>query len=452
MKNSDKFLETIEKYGMLDTGDTVLCCVSGGADSMALLCMFMDERERLGIQIRACHVNHMLRGDESERDRLFVEEFCFANKIPLDVLCVDVGAKAKEQGMSVELMAREVRYDYFGWIASKYGCKIATAHTLSDNTETVLFNLARGTGIRGLSGIPIVRSNIIRPLIMYERSEIEAYLFSRGTVYMEDSTNSQTVYNRNKIRHKVVPVLCEINSGAQSCISETAEQLYQINDFLKKFAMESMESCYVDGMYKLDILCGLHIAVRRQIILFSLEKNDLDVASRMIGQIDSIIMDKQGKINISNDWYAIVQKGFYQILHIQYPSSPDSFECEAKLGKTSVFNGKTVLMQCYEDGSHKNSENVHASQTKNMLDYDKIVGQMVYRSRIPGDKLKLAGRNVTKSLKKLFNEGKIPPNKRGSIVILCDEAGILWVENFGISQRVVCDGDTKRALKVEVIT
>lgn len=418
---------------------------------MALLVMFMENNDKLDLNIRACHVNHLLRGDESFRDQHFVEEFCGENDIPIDILEIDVASEAKKRRESVELVAREVRYGFFDHIAKKYNCKIATAHTMSDNTETILFNMTRGTGIDGLLGIPTVRENIIRPIIMYERCEIEAYLKERDISYVDDSTNMESVYSRNKIRLEVVPKLKQINSSVESSISETSGQLGIINDFLEKSTNEFLEKCFINGKYSLDLLGKTHTAIRRKVITKSLSENDLEISSNMIKLIEKIILDGTGKINVSKDFFAVANSEFYYITKIEPESCREPFETLVNIGNNMLYEGKIVKIKCYEESIYKNLENVHASKIKNMIDYDKIVGKLCCRNRKQGDKINLATKGVTKSIKKLFNESKISPEKRDSVAIICDDLGPVWIEGFGSAKRAVCDEFTKKALKIDII-
>ena len=194
---------TIEEFSMLRQGDTVTAAVSGGADSVALL-DFLCSLTDLRLTVRACHLNHCLRGEESDRDEQLVRTMCEQYGIPLDLRRVEVKALARERGVSIEVAAREARYAFFDELAEKYRCKIATAHTLSDAAETVLLNLARGTGIAGLCGIPPVRGAVVRPLIGCTRRETEDYCAAHGLCYVTDSTNLTDRYTRNHIRHNVL--------------------------------------------------------------------------------------------------------------------------------------------------------------------------------------------------------------------------------------------------------
>ncbi|MEG3028808.1 MAG: tRNA lysidine(34) synthetase TilS, partial [Oscillospiraceae bacterium] len=227
----DKVLASITRYSMIDKGDTVAVALSGGADSMALFHLLCYNKERLGINLLAAHINHGLRKESCEEEK-FVTEYCQKNGVECMVLKAELGEKEKPQGLSTESWARQVRYEFFDSIAEAKGAKIATAHTLSDSCETVLFNITRGTSIKGAMGIPAVRGNIIRPLIDCTRTEIEEYCRVNDIPYVTDSTNFKDVYSRNKIRLKVIPTLRQINSAAERAIGEFSMENQEIYTFL----------------------------------------------------------------------------------------------------------------------------------------------------------------------------------------------------------------------------
>ena len=211
--------QTIAAYDMLRSGEPVLVALSGGADSVALL----HALRALGYPVQAFHLNHCLRGAESDRDEAFCRALCVRLGVELTVERVDVAAAAREQGNGVEETARRMRYARLQDAAQ--GMKIATAHTADDNLETVLFHLVRGTGPKGLAGIPPVRGRIIRPMLRVERMQIEEYLASIGQDYVTDSTNADDAYTRNRIRHTVVPALREIQPSAAQAAARLGDLL-----------------------------------------------------------------------------------------------------------------------------------------------------------------------------------------------------------------------------------
>ncbi|MEG1869719.1 MAG: tRNA lysidine(34) synthetase TilS, partial [Oscillospiraceae bacterium] len=185
----DKVFAANQNLVLMQQQDTVLVGFSGGADSVALLHFLYSHRIQLGITVKACHINHNLRGNEALRDEHFAQSFCKRYNIPLDTVSLDIKSVAVSENLSVEHAARNERYRIFDLLSQKYNAKIATAHTLTDSMETIIFNMARGTGLKGLTGIPAKRGNIIRPLILLTRSEIEAYCESNCLDYVTDSTN-----------------------------------------------------------------------------------------------------------------------------------------------------------------------------------------------------------------------------------------------------------------------
>lgn len=204
----DKALSAVEKYNMLSPGAAVIAAVSGGADSMAMLLFLMKISERYSLSLTVAHVNHGLRGEEARRDEEYVRSFCEKNSLRFEVLHADVAALAKQSGETCEECGRRVRYEFFESIDKN--AKIATAHTASDNAETMLFNLARGSSLKGLCGIPPVRGNIIRPLIFCTREDIEVFCRENSLDFVTDSTNLTLDYSRNKIRHIAVLSLIHI--------------------------------------------------------------------------------------------------------------------------------------------------------------------------------------------------------------------------------------------------
>ena len=216
-----KVLAFMRKNHMTDRGDGVLAAVSGGADSVCLLLLLCELAAELGIHVSAFHMNHGIRGAEADRDERFVEKLCGRMGVPLTVVHEKVGSYAADHGLSTEEAGRILRYRHLKETAEKYGCaKIAVAHHEDDDAETVLLNLFRGSGLPGLSGIRPVREEIIRPLLCVSRKEIEEYLTSREHSWCEDSTNKENDYTRNKIRHKILPLMVEINEQAAKMIAE----------------------------------------------------------------------------------------------------------------------------------------------------------------------------------------------------------------------------------------
>ena len=230
-----KVISTIKKYNMIKKGDSIVIGISGGADSVCLALVLNELKNEFQLDLKAVHINHNLRGEESKRDMIFCKEFCEKLNIPIKIYDFDVSAMAKQQKLGVEEFARNLRYECFANQAGENG-KIATAHNLDDVAETLIFNITRGTSVNGLASIPAKRENIIRPLIEVSRKEIEEYLASKCQRFVTDSTNLTDEYTRNKIRHNVIPVLKEINPSFLQSVLRLKEISENQSDYFCKKA------------------------------------------------------------------------------------------------------------------------------------------------------------------------------------------------------------------------
>ena len=286
---------TIERYSMINKGDTVIAAVSGGADSVALLYVLYSLKDELGFSLAACHVNHNLRGEESDSDERFVRRMCRFLDIPLYTASIKVN-DLRQKHDSLEECARRLRYEFFESISK--GRLIATAHTASDNCETILINMVRGTALSGICGIPAKRDNIIRPLLYNTREDIELYCSENCLDYVTDSTNLSDDYTRNKIRHKVVPLLKEINPSLFGAISRLSQSVSDDDRYLDKIASELMEKARTaDNKYDVGILRTADECILRRIVTMIFKDNDIPPNMKAVENCVGIIRAGQGKIN-----------------------------------------------------------------------------------------------------------------------------------------------------------
>jgi len=307
----NKISAVIARYDMLCSGDTVIVGVSGGADSMALLHWLFCHKEELGITVRACHINHNLRGEESLRDEQFVRGFCEKLNIPLTVYSIEVITDKHE---SIEECARKIRYKLFDELCGELNAKFATAHTASDNAETVLINILRGTGTKGLGGIPPVRGKIIRPLLRCTREDTERYCSARGIDYVTDSTNLSEEYTRNKLRLKIIPQLKEFNPSLINGISRMTEAVSDDNAFLERLAEQSKDNCSDESGYSCEKLRELDRAVLSRVISSILSENGVEPSALRINECSRIICAGCGKINLCRDKFAVAKKNSFRII------------------------------------------------------------------------------------------------------------------------------------------
>lgn len=309
----EKMLFAIERDQMIQKGDRIIAALSGGADSVTLLHCLKGLKEQLGFELYACHVNHNLRGEDSDSDQLFAEKLCEKMQVPLRVFSVNV-LEAMEKHTGVEEKARALRYEAFSEEAERLGAKVATAHNSCDNTETVLLNMLRGTGLKGLCGIPAVRDYLIRPLILCSRSEIEAYCTENGLDFVTDKTNFSTDYTRNKIRIELLPKLLQINPSLHEGISRMTNSLTEDSVFLENIAKEKLNEAKLgEYVYDNEKLASLPRPILTRIISIMLKERDIEPTAIKICGYEKIIRSGTGKVNVEKNKFATVKKGKAEI-------------------------------------------------------------------------------------------------------------------------------------------
>ncbi|MBP0962964.1 MAG: tRNA lysidine(34) synthetase TilS [Oscillospiraceae bacterium] len=445
-------LKTITEFNMLSQGDLVVVGLSGGADSVALLSLLCTLRNQLDLRLVACHINHNLRGQESLRDEQFVRALCQRLDVECRICSEDVAAAAKSQNRSVEEVARDIRYRFFAETAGERG-KIATAHTAADNTETVLMNLARGSGLRGLCGIPPVRGNVIRPLIGCTRSQTEQWCRQNGLEWVEDSTNAEDDYTRNRIRHHVVPVLRQQNQSVDQTVAQMSERLRRDADFLQELAQNEAQRI-TDRQGRLDRKSFLALARPLQDrILLSMISGQTQPSARMTDLCLELARQGSGSTELTK---GICFKADENSLWVEECPTVAYLQEEAELPRLTVgreymvYLGQRRLTTKLTE-RQANSENVYKLPINNLLCYDKIQDVLVLRTRRTGDRITLGRRGVSKSLKKLFCEEKILPQERELRLVLAEKNGkVIWVEGIGPAAGYLPDDKSKTLLELKI--
>ena len=400
----NKLLEFIRRYGLISPGDRVICAVSGGADSVALLFAMYLLRERLNITLEAAHFNHRLRGEESDADEAFVKELCSRYDIPLHLGSGRILPGKK----GLEAAAREARYAF---LRSQPG-KIATAHTADDNAETVLLHLVRGTGLKGLGGISPMNGNVIRPMLTVTRREVEAFLSEYALPHREDSTNATDLFLRNRIRRNVMPLLLQETPSLAENLSDMALGLREDEDYLFRMAGETLPG--------VAALREMHPALRARALERFLKENGVsEPEKRHIALLEQLVFSDKPSARADLPGGITVARRY------------DTLE---KLDKAQPFSERVL------EGSLELPELglrvvcAEADTIVNTPDTFTVIpeGRIVVRSRLPGDRIRLSG--GTKSLKKLFIDRKIPASERLRIPVIADDAGVLGVWSIGADQ------------------
>ncbi len=427
-------LETLRTYGMLRQGDCVTVGFSGGADSVCLLHILCALQTELSVTLQAVHVHHGIRGAAADSDEQFCRTCCARLQIPITVVHADVPNICRQTHESTEECGRRLRYEAFGRTAGDRG-KIATAHTADDNAETVLLNLTRGTGLRGLCGIPPVRGNIIRPLISVTRTQVEQYCTENNLDYVTDETNFSADYSRNRIRLEVMPVLKSLNPSLLSGVSgmtarlrdENAVLEQQANVLIKDFKSQNRVPTAPLKIAPKAIACRVLQAVLAEKI------GDMCTAAHL----ESVyaLLFKNGSVSLPTGIAVRVRNGY-----LEFPNPKETPEWAYTLHSDCMPTTKdtpagVVKIQKY---TRKDLQNLHKDLLANAVDCAKIVGTLTLRSRRAGDRFTFPKRAVSKSLKKWMNEEKIPPESRNAVPLLAGENGeILWIGGVGASANVL---------------
>ena len=429
MTNLNKSFEIhLNKFAPLE-GKILCVALSGGADSVCLLHLLNLLSPSYGFKLIAAHINHNLRGEESNRDAAFCRKLCDQLNIQLTSFDIDVLNK-KNRGESLEEAARRLRYDALKTVECDY---LVTAHHCDDNFETFLINLVRGTGLKGLCGIPKSRENILRPLLDFSKEDILSYCKQNNLPFVTDSTNLTDDYTRNRLRHKVVPVFKSLNSSFNSNFSRLVELLKQDEDYLSKTAENLLEANL--NQYGLDVtnLSDKHYAVLSRVLrIYCKNVSKITPDSLHINEFIKIIRAKQGSCQFKNGYTAFVKNKRFFLEKTTQTNFSVNFEIVSVTDINNYLKVNNLLL-------------------KNVIDYDKISGKLVLRTRVPGDKLKLFPKKGTKPLRRLQQEYNIPAYIRASLPVAADDNGSLWCHLIGADCRVKPDANTKKFVVFNVV-
>ncbi len=427
-------LDAVSRFSLIEKGTTVTVALSGGADSMALLTALNSLKDVLQIKVKAAHLNHLIRGDEAFRDEKFVNEQC--QKLGVELICerLDIPSIAKAKGESIELTARNQRYDFLSRINEGV---IATAHNSSDNLETVILNLTRGTSIDGLCGIPVKRDIFIRPILFCSRALIEEYCEANEILYVTDSTNLSNDYTRNKIRHNVIPTLKELNPSIENSVLRTCDSLKQIVTSLDEQVDKYLKENLDNTVLSVKGFSALSPAIAKRVIVEFVKicNREISLEACHIEELYNISLFG-GKTSIPNDKIGICENLYLKVLN-----------------KDTDFKEKnnfSVTITQESNNFFKNNENVNNLFLKNSLDCDKIVGKLVIRTRQTGDSIRLKNRGCTKPLTKLYSECKVPISKRDILPVIADDNGVVWICGIGVAHRVAINEKSKTIYIIDV--
>lgn len=443
--NRDQVVRLVKDYvvsqNLIDDNDQVVVGISGGADSVCLLCILSEIYDGSSVRLKAVHVNHSIR-DTAQRDQKYVEELCKKLNVPLKICVVDALEEAKRRGISTEEAGRILRYNAFLEAAdSDCNFKIAVAHNMDDNVETVILNMARGTGLRGMRGIPVKRQQIVRPLLCLSRQDIEAYLRERDIAYCIDETNLTDEYTRNRIRHNIIPYMKEnINPDVVSNIYDMTKSLSDAEDYLINETNILFSKVYSDGIIYQEEFDKLHPYMKQRVMhkALGVVAGTLKDISRI--HIDSCLdlFNKQVGKYVMLPYDIYVKRCYEGILVSQAKSNPDNPNLE----------DVNIIIK---DFPYEEGMDIPDSKYTKWFDYDIISNGPLLRTRLAGDYLQVNDSGATKKLKEYLINEKIPADMRDGLPLIADGSHIMWVVGYRISAAYKVTEKTKRILEIEVV-
>ncbi|MEO0084068.1 MAG: tRNA lysidine(34) synthetase TilS [candidate division WOR-3 bacterium] len=443
---------------MLKNGDKVLVGFSGGPDSMALLHSLIQLKDKLGIKLYALHINHQLRGKLADKDEQFARSTANSFQIPFKSIRINVTKYAQKHKMSIEESARVLRYEYFDKVAKKLKCnKIAIGHNANDNAETVLLNLVRGSGLSGLSGIPPVRDNIIRPLIEISRQEIINYLKEQRLKYCQDLTNIELGYRRNYIRHKVMPKLLKINPSFIETVMRTSQIIRDINQDIGQNA-ENAKNEVIIKQTKSQIIIDIkkfvkyNIIIKREILRTLVPKMTF---SQIEGILSLIEKPSGSQLRLAEDFYAFRE---YDNLYLSKTKPRKQRnnnlpkQWTVNIGKTTKIPelGLELNVQTQQYNKKADKQLMFNDTNYALFDKQQICLPLVVRTRRTGDRF-IPYKGHEKKLKDILIDEKIPRGIRDRLPLLCDKNNILWIIGLRRSNIALITDKTKEYLAVKVI-
>ncbi|MBI3398253.1 MAG: tRNA lysidine(34) synthetase TilS [Deltaproteobacteria bacterium] len=469
-----KVKNTIKKFGMIRKGNTVVVGVSGGVDSVVLLHLLLQLAAEYKLSLIAAHLNHSLRGKESDRDAAFVRDLTKKLNIKFIGKKVDVKSLLKK-GESLQDAARKARYAFFEETAKKYKARrIATGHNLDDQAETVIMRFLKGAGLRGLSGIPPVRDNYIRPLIDATRKEIERYATDNELQFVKDSSNKSIKYLRNKIRLKLMPILEGYNPRIRSDMARLANILARDEDYLKDQAKDSYKSLVIRQdaniiSLSLKKLRNAHDAIKARVFFMTVEElvgssrgfysyHIEDFLKLLHNNAPNISVNLPHAVTIYKEYDIVtIARGQRSAVSGRKRTEGLSFEQALKInGETSVIADSGIRIADFKTKIQNpltlilSPEGRGKGEGEAYFDYDKLKLPLTIRNFRPGDRFMPLGMKGHKKLKALFIEKKIVRRKRGLIPIIVSGNEIVWVAGVRQAEYAKVGPKTKMVLKIEM--
>lgn len=442
-----KVIKFIKDFNLIIVGDRILIALSGGSDSVFLIHFLLKYKKKYNIDLAAFHLNHKLR-QESSLDQKFSEEICSKFNVPFFTANRNVKTFASKNKLSIEEAGRILRYQSLNKIAEKNNyTKIATAHNLNDNSETILLNLIKGKGLRAISGIPIKSDNIIRPIMCLTKSEIEDYLNLNKIPFIEDKSNFEPNYERNYLRLKIVPEIKSLYQDFEKTIFQTSKIFYDYFEFTDKVINEKIQKFVNfnngDIELKLNIFRKENNFIKSEVIrAILIHKLKIEPTFKKIQEILNLINYQVGRKIFISDNYEVVKEN--NALIFAKKKNKVKINIKVKIGHQHKIKNKIITITKADKIEFSNNHNIE------FIDADKIVGELTIRSWEVGDKFIPLGMKGSKKISDFLTDLKIPSSKRNEILILKDDIKVVNVLGYRLDERIKISKKSKNFLKIEI--
>jgi tRNA(Ile)-lysidine synthase len=446
-------LRVVRGERLIEAGEKVLVGVSGGIDSTTLLFLLNQIKNDLPFSLATAHVNHRLRGAESERDENFVKGLADRLSLPFHVMRANVKEHSRESGISVQHAGRDIRYRFFEELAETHDYqKIAVGHNRDDQVETFLLRVVKGTGINGLSSIPIRRGRIIRPLLRSYRSEIEAYAAQFPVDHIEDSSNLKDTYERNFLRHRIVPLLEQLNPRFREKVLLLLSDIASINTVFDDEAGRLLERQGngegKDGQIGVDELKSLHREVRFRVVSRMLSRLEprFTALREHILLVEKSMLSGRPNNTVTLPYGIRVRRVYGDLIFTKETARvPNSDIVEIHKGKNVIPSLGVTLEAFFTD---RRPPPFPEDSNVAFFDAGKTVSGLTVRTFREGDRFVPLGMTQSVKLKDYFISRKVPREQRRHIPLLLSQGDIIWVIGERIDERYKVTGGTVRFLKV----
>lgn len=445
-----KIIRFINEQKLIESGDKILIALSGGPDSVFLLHFLNKYKQKYEISIGAAHLNHLLRGRDSDRDEIFCEAICDELQIPIISTRKDVKKISVKNKQSIEVAARKSRYDFLSDVSEKGNYnKVATAHNLDDNTETVLLNLIKGAGIKGIAGIPVRREKIIRPLLCVSKEEILFYLEAYKFEYRIDKSNLSSEFERNFLRNEILPLISQkLNPSVNIAVLTSSLNLQSLIQVLDETKSELSTSIKSEKNNDLIIPLSIFNSYPKFLVSYTIksivdDNFNIKLESSDLKKIFSVINKQTGKseelsrklmVFKNRDSILIKRKTGYKISGLQKIKVGE----KKKIGNQILYVEKAKL------------NNVGFSDLSNIeyIDAEKVNGAFIIRKWRDGDRFTPFGMNGTKKVSDFLNDIKVNPSEKKDQLVLENNKNIVWIIGKRIDDRYKITRQTKKVLKL----